>query len=132
MKSQKKSVQLYYEYIDQFEELDADQLRLLIYAMINYDQHGEMPELDKVTSMAFSFIKRRMDYDRDKYLERCKKNKENIESYWNKKKKNSIEYNRVRMKKDDTDIEKEIEKEIGKDEEIFNYNWLEDSEGDEN
>ena len=84
----KTSVQVYYDYTDQFELLDDAQFRKIIYAMIDYDKTGEHKKLDKLTNVAFSFIKKRIDYDQNKYFEKCEKNKKNIEKYWKSKAKN--------------------------------------------
>jgi len=73
----KTSVQLYYDYKEQFELLSDNQLRKVIYAMIEYDEDKKTPKLDKVSAMAFSFIKKRIDYDKNKYDEICKKNRFN-------------------------------------------------------
>ena len=58
-KKEKISLLLYYDYLEQFEMLDDQQFRKLIYAMIDFDKNEIEPELDKMTKMAFLPIKRR-------------------------------------------------------------------------
>ena len=107
----KTSVQVYYDYTDQFELLDDTQFRKLIYAMIEYDKTGEHKKLDKITNIAFSFIKKRIDYDQKKYFDKCDKNRKNIEKYWKNKhkKENTNVYERIPTDTKNTDIELDIE-----------------------
>ncbi len=124
-RKEKISLLLYYDYIDQFEMLDDSQFRKLIYSMIEFDRDGKEPELDKVSSMAFAFIKKRLILDKEKWKDQCNKNKENIEKRWNKNKEkndsiqpNTTEYECIRKDTKYTDIDIEIEKDIEKDIEI--------------
>ena len=50
-RKEKKSLMLYYDYKDQFEMLTDEQLRKLIYAMIEYDKNDVEIELDKITKI---------------------------------------------------------------------------------
>ena len=77
--AKKTAVQFYYDYFEQLAELDDKQFRKIIEAMIVYDNTGNIIELDSVTKMAFNFIKRRIDYDKEKYNLICERNKENGE-----------------------------------------------------
>lgn len=76
-KKEKKSLLLYYDYKDQFEMLTDEQLRNLIYAMIEFDKNDTEIELDKMTKMAFAPIKRKLKDDKKKWIEMCKTNSEN-------------------------------------------------------
>lgn len=117
----KTSVQVYYDYTDQFELLDDAQFRKIIYAMIEYDKTGKHKKLDKITNIAFSFIKKRIDYDQNKYFQKCEKNKKNIERYWKSKAKNErIRTNtnvneRIPTDTKNTDIDIDIELDIDTD-----------------
>jgi hypothetical protein len=73
MTKDKKSVQLYYDYIETLEELNDKQFRAIITSMVDYDINGTTPNLDEVSKMAFKFIKKRIDYDHLSYDEKCKK-----------------------------------------------------------
>lgn len=115
MAKDKSSVQFYYDYIEQLEDLDDTQFRQVVIAMVEYDKTGMHEELDKLSKMAFKFIQKRIDYDKQSYLNKCKKNKENIQKYWNERKKeNTNEYERNQMytKNTDIDIELDIDKDI--------------------
>lgn len=46
-------------------------------ALIDYSEAGEIPELDGITQMAFSFIRSQMDRDSEKYESRVAANREN-------------------------------------------------------
>jgi hypothetical protein len=46
-------------------------------AMIDYSEYGEIPDLDDLTNMAFSFISMQMDRDKESYTKKCVTNKEN-------------------------------------------------------
>ena len=118
----KTSVQLYYDYKEQFEILTDSQMRKIIYAMIEYDECEKLPKLDKVSAMAFSFIKKRIDYDKNKYNTKCLKNKENIEEYWKNKKirTNTNVYEPIRTDTKNTDIELDIDIELDKELDINN------------
>ena len=111
----KTSVQFYYDYVEQLEDLDDKQFRNVVLAMVKYDEENEIIKLDQVSKMAFNFIKKRIDYDKTSYDEKCRKNKENIQNYWNKRKQiNTNEYERIPMytKNTDIDIELELDKEL--------------------
>ena len=119
-KKEKISLLLYYDYLEQFEMLDDQQFRKLIYAMIDFDKNEIEPELDKMTKMAFLPIKRRLKQDKKAWEEMCRKNSENVRKRWEKD--NTSEYNGIRLNtnayeripKDtkNTDIDIEIEKDI--------------------
>ena len=113
-KKEKKSLLLYYDYIEQFELLDDKQLRKLIYAMIDFDKDGKEVRLDKMTTMAFVPIKRRLIEDKKKWEETCKKNSENIKKRWAKEKDTTV-YECIREDTKNTDIDKEKDKDIEKD-----------------
>lgn len=76
-RKEKKSLLLYYDYIEQFKMLNDKQLRNLIYAMIEYDKNNIEIELDEITKMAFIPIKRKLKADKEQWLTICKKNSEN-------------------------------------------------------
>ena len=73
----KNSFLIYLDYEEQFNLLTDEQVGQLMRAIIKYEKTGEMPKLNGMLKMAFSFIKTQLDRDREKYKERCKKNKEN-------------------------------------------------------
>lgn len=68
---------LYYEYETHFALLSNEELGELIRAIMKYDNSHEESELNGMVKMAFSFIKKRLDDDKQKYEEKCESNKEN-------------------------------------------------------
>ena len=64
-------------YMKSFSKLNMEQRGLLITAMMNYQMGQELPEMDALTDMAFSFIKDDMDFNNQKYDEMCERNKNN-------------------------------------------------------
>lgn len=115
-RKEKISLLLYYDYLDSFELLNDKQLRQLIYAMISFDKEEKIQKLDKLTNAVFVPIKKRLLRDKEEWGEKCNRNKENIQKYWDNKKgeKDTNVYDGIRMytKNTDIDIEIDIEKEI--------------------
>lgn len=114
-KKEKISLLLYYDYIEQFELLDDEQFRKLIYAMIDFDKNEKEPKLDKITKMAFVPIKRRLIEDKKSWEETCKKNSENANKRWEKK--YAVAYDGMPKDANYADKEKEIDKDKEKDKE---------------
>jgi len=73
----KSSFLIYLDYEEQFNLLTDEQVGQLMRAIIKYEKTREIPQLDGVIKMAFSFIKTQLDRDREKYEARCEKNREN-------------------------------------------------------
>nr|DAF59571.1 MAG TPA: hypothetical protein [Siphoviridae sp. ctmIh35] len=67
---------LYTEYMAQIELLNMEQRGELLTAIMNHALCRASPELDAVTSMAFSFIRSRMDRDGEKYEKTVEARKE--------------------------------------------------------
>lgn len=74
---EKASFLMYLDYEDQFNIMTDEQIGQLMRAIIKYEKTGEVPNLDGMLKMAFSFIKTQLDRDREKYEARCEKNREN-------------------------------------------------------
>lgn len=68
---------MYLDYEEQFNIMTDEQIGQLMRAIIKYEKTGEVPNLDGMLKMAFSFIKTQLDRDREKYEARCEKNREN-------------------------------------------------------
>lgn len=73
----KKSFQLYNDYIKQVSLLPDDEAGKLFKAILAYANGQNVGELEGLAMMAFSFIQAQMDRDREKYDERCAANREN-------------------------------------------------------
>lgn len=73
----KESFIIYTSYEKNFSLLNMEQRGVLITAMMCYQLGKEMPEMDALTEMAFSFIKDDMDRNTQSYEEKCEKNRKN-------------------------------------------------------
>lgn len=73
----KNSFLIYLDYEEQFNLLTDEQVGQLMRAIIKYEKTKEIPQLDGMLKMAFSFIKTQLDRDREKYEKKCEKNREN-------------------------------------------------------
>ena len=63
----KNSFILYTDYLAQIELLSMEQRGELFTAIMNYASEKELPELDGMVTMAFSFIKSQLDRDKERY-----------------------------------------------------------------
>ena len=73
----KDSFVIYTKYEEQINMLTDEQAGVLFRALMRYQNGAELPAMDGVTAMAFSFIKQQMDFDNHKYEEICQANKAN-------------------------------------------------------
>ena len=75
----KGSFVFYTEYREHLSMLPPEQVGELMFALIDYQETGEVPDLPKGSALAmcFSFIKARMDKDNSKYEEKCERNRSN-------------------------------------------------------
>lgn len=87
----KISFLMYLDYEEQFELLTDEQLGQLMRAIMKYEKTNEIPQLDGILKMAFSFIKTQLDRDREKYQAKCEKNRENAKKGGRPKKANGLE-----------------------------------------
>jgi len=87
----KSSFLIYLDYEEQFNLLTDEQVGQLMRAIIKYERTREIPQLDGVIKIAFSFIKTQLDRDREKYEARCEKNRENAKRGGRPKKANGLE-----------------------------------------
>lgn len=81
----KNSVILYYDILEQLEDFTDDKFGKLMRCLIEYDKTNIVPKLPKDLSVAFKCIKPMLDANKQKYIEKCLKNKENIKKRWSKK-----------------------------------------------
>jgi hypothetical protein len=77
MDKEKVSFLMYLDYEEHFKLMTDEQLGQLLRAIMEYERTRQVPQLDGMVKMAFSFIKAQLDRDREKYEEKCAKNKEN-------------------------------------------------------
>ena len=83
---EKNSFIFYTDYMKHLDILDMEQRGVLITALASYQLRQELPEMDKVTAMAFSFISQDMDINDKKYEERAEKAKKAAQARWNEHK----------------------------------------------
>ena len=114
----KSSFLIYLDYEEQFNLLTDEQVGQLMRAIIKYEKTREIPQLDGVVKMAFSFIKTQLDRDREKYEARCEKNRENAKKGGRPRKNqkdnlkaNGFNENQMDAKKPDDDKEDEEDNE---------------------
>ena len=72
----KGSFVLYAEYLENIELLSMEQRGVLITALMKYVSDLDIPDMDAVTTIAFSFIRSKIDKDQKKYEEVCSKRAE--------------------------------------------------------
>lgn len=74
--SKKNSFVMYTEYLKHIQKLSMEQRGELFTAILCYVSGEDMPDLEPVTEMAFSFIQDRIDRDSAAYEEKCEKRRE--------------------------------------------------------
>lgn len=72
----KISFLMYLDYEEQFNLLTDEQLGQLMRAIMKYEKTRELPKLDGIVKMAFSFIKQQLDRDSEKWKEERQKRSE--------------------------------------------------------
>ena len=72
----KNSFVLYTSYQKQISLLTMEQRGILLTAIMCYSSEQDLPDMDGITSMAFSFIKADLDRDAEKYAKTCEARKE--------------------------------------------------------
>lgn len=114
----KSSFLIYLDYEEQFNLLTDEQIGQLMRAIIKYEKTREIPQLNGIVKMAFSFIKTQLDRDRKKYEARCEKNRENAKKGGRPRKNqkdnlkaNGFNENQMDAKKPDDDKEDEEDNE---------------------
>lgn len=129
----KNSFLIYIDYEEQFSLLTDEQLGQLIRAIMKYEKTSEIPKLDGMLKMAFSFIKTQLDRDREKYEEKCAKNRENAKrggrpkKQTDNKKPDGFKENQMDAKKPDNDNDDEDDNDNEEDEDNNNNDVVSDS-----
>lgn len=72
----KDSFVLYARYMEQIKLLDNEQRGILLTAIYSYVMETDLPDMDGMTEMAFSFIRFQLEKDTEKYNEVCQKRRE--------------------------------------------------------
>lgn len=83
----KKGFILYEDWAELITGLTDKQKGELLTAIFEYHRHGVVFEsVDPALQGIFNFMKSRFDDDKQKYIKRCKQNKENVEKRYAKTK----------------------------------------------
>lgn len=77
MADEKKSFLLYLDYREHFELLDDEGKGRLLMALFEYAESGRIPDLPDMERMAFSFIRKQIDRDNQKWEEKAQRSREN-------------------------------------------------------
>lgn len=99
----KKSFILYADYLEHFLRLPNEEAGLLIKATLVYVNSGDENSLPPAADMAFSFIKKQIDRDSEKWRETCKKRSEAGKKGGRPKKANAFSEKQTKAKKADND-----------------------------
>jgi hypothetical protein len=76
VEEKKNSFVMYANYMEHIELLDRMQRGDLLTAIMLYAEQKELPQMDGITKMAFSFIKAQMDRDKGKYEQTVNRRRE--------------------------------------------------------
>lgn len=85
--------------IDQKEivdELDNEEAGIIFKAIYEYEVNKVEINLPKTLKIVFKQFKVKLDNYDGAYEEKCQRNRENIRKYWEKKKADTTEYDRIR------------------------------------
>lgn len=105
---QREGFILYKSFYDPISQLTDEQLGRLFRSIYLWQINGEAdPEPD--IQIAFGFFINQFRIDNDKYQEKCDKNRENIQSRWEREKKDTNEYNRIQTNTNCSDNENDKE-----------------------
>ena len=77
MQEDKNGFLLYTNYLECIGDLNREQKGALFEAILIYESTGEIIELDCAVRVAFSFIKKDLDLNREKYIKKCERNQQN-------------------------------------------------------
>ena len=95
-----------------FDRLTDEEAGQLLKAMVKYFNNGNEPEFDSLlTDVVWIQIKLQMDRNAEKYKKKCEKNRESIQSYWDKVKQDTNEYERIRTYTNATDRDRDRDRE---------------------
>lgn len=76
------------------DELTNEEAGIIFKAIYEYEETKKEPKLDKTLRIVFKQFKVKLDMYDEAYKDKCLKNKENIEKYWNKM-KDTVEYDGI-------------------------------------
>lgn len=83
------------------DEMTDEQVALLFRGMVDYFTEGKAPKFTGVLKFVWITVQQQMDRDKEKYVEKCERNRSNITKRWERK-KDTNEYGRIRTNTNDT------------------------------
>lgn len=83
---EKNSFVFYYSYCDKLNWCTDSEFRHIILALIHYDKNGEIVSLTDREQIAFDMIKIDLEENRQKYKDKCEKNRQIAINRWIKEK----------------------------------------------
>ena len=82
---QKPGVMIYFSQVPFLQRMSAEQRGDLFLYIIEYAQHGVVPEIeDPLLGMAWDVMRPAIDLDTERYEARCERNRQNIQKRWEK------------------------------------------------
>lgn len=120
----KASFLVYYDNEVIVLRLPDDEAGKLFKSLFPYGRERIKPDFDSnpALAMAFDILSMAIDRDKEKYAERCEKNRENIKKRWSKagKQSNTNVYNGKQSNTNYTDKDKDMDKDMDKDKDSIN------------
>jgi hypothetical protein len=111
----KNSFVLYDDEYDFIKLLSFEERGKLLTAIFEHRLFGEVNvSLSEAGAMLFQVIKNHLDRDAQKYIDKCEKSKQAIESRWNKSNTNEYERIRTNTKHTDNDSDNDSDTELPK------------------
>ena len=86
----KPGVMFYFDVRPCLKRLDNESKGKLFEAILDYGEHGIVPELDGMLGVAWDFIQPRVDRDEDKYQEKCENNRKAANIRWDKEREKKL------------------------------------------
>lgn len=83
------------------DEMTDEQVALLFRGMVDYFTEGKAPKFTGVLKFVWITVQQQMDRDKEKYVEKCERNRSNITKRWERE-KDTNEYGRIRTNTNDT------------------------------
>jgi hypothetical protein len=86
-----KYVQLYYTYREVVSKLSYEEKGMLFDAILDYGEHGTLPELTGRADVVFPTFAMLIDRDKVAYADKCRRMKDNAEKRWHANECNGIQ-----------------------------------------
>lgn len=128
----KNGVIMYYDLLEQLKDFSDAQFGKLTRALLQYDKDGYITEFnDMQLKLAFQMLKPTIDRNKEDYLYKCEKNRENVLKRWGKHHTNEYDGIRTNTIDTDNDIDNDIdndnkEKEIEEKEKNISFKQIQD------